>query len=187
MADTALYFIAILPPKPIAERVIAIKQEFADRFQSEYALKPPPHVTLQAPFILLKEDAENLKKALLLFFNRFSPFEIRFSGFGSFANRSNPVIFIQPLENEIMAVIHKSLMLFLRKIGFDEESTRLKFNPHMTVAYHDLTHENFQKAWPEFQERGFEADFAVEKIYLMKHDGKRWNPEAGFELSARSF
>ncbi len=178
-----LYFIAILPPKEISEKVIAIKQEFADRFESSRALRPPPHVTLQALFKMDDKDQATLEKMLGDFFRPFPVFKIEFSNFGSFANRRNPVIFIQPLPNAMLNNMHKHLMMFLRKLDFSEENTSLHFNPHMTVAYRDLTAANFKKAWPEFAKRDFEASFMVEKIHLLRHDGKKWIPVAEFELS----
>ena len=178
-----LYFIAILPPKKISEKVIAIKQEFADRFESSRALRPPPHVTLQAPFKMDDKGQVTLEKMLDDFFKPFPVFKIEFNNFGSFANRRNPVIFIHPLPNEMLNNMHKQLMIFLRTQGFSEENTSLHFNPHMTVAYRDLTAANFKKAWAEFAERSFAANFMVEKIHLLRHDGKKWIPVVEFKLS----
>ncbi|HTQ63639.1 MAG TPA: 2'-5' RNA ligase family protein [Puia sp.] len=182
MREESLYFIAVLATPEVASAVISIKQEFADRFESSYALKPPPHITLQSPFWMHHKNEENLKQALTVFFSRMPPFKVQCRNFGSFPSGKNPVIFIQPLENKILDTIHKNLMLFLRELGFSEERTPLKFHPHMTVAYRDLTLDNFQKAWPEFEQRHFEADFNVDKIYLLRQDRKKWIPLAGFDL-----
>ncbi len=180
-----LYFIAILLPKEISEKVIVIKQEFAGRFESSRALRSPPHVTLQAPFKMDDKDQATLEKMLDDFFKPFPVFKIEFSNFGSFARNRSPVIFIQPLPNDMLNNMHTHLMMFLRKLDFSEENTSLHFNPHMTVAYRDLTPANFKKAWPEFAKRDFDEGFMVEKIHLLKHDGKKWIPVAEFELSER--
>lgn len=49
------------------------------------------------------------------------------------------------------------------------------FNPHLTVAYRDLTHENFEKAWKEYENKIFEERFEVEKVGLYKHFDQKWN------------
>lgn len=182
MRDQGLYFIAILPPEEISNHVIAIKQEFADRFDSKHALKLPAHITLQPPFFMKMQDEENFKKILADFFIHYSSFDIQCKNFGCFDNKNNPVIFILPLENEIMNGTYKNLMLFLRKLGFSEKQTPLKFHPHMTVAYRDLSPENFRQAWPEFSQRNFEAAFHVDNIFLLKHNGKKWVAIQGFKL-----
>jgi 2'-5' RNA ligase len=182
MKEDVLYFIAILTPPEIASAVIAIKQEFADRFESAHALRLPPHVTLQSPFKMHPGKEENLKKALRVFFGRAASFKMECRNFGSFFSTKNPVIFIEILENAVLHAMHKNLMLFLRELGFPKETTPLKFHPHMTVAYRDLTAKNFLRAWPEFEQRHFEADFPVETIYLLRHDGKKWIPQTGFNL-----
>ena len=128
------------------------------------------------------KNEENLKQALAVFFGRMPSFKIQCRNFGFFTSKRNPVIFIRVVENAVLGSIHKSLMLFLRELGFPIEETSLKFHPHMTVAYRDLTVENFKRAWPEFEQRNFEADFVVEKIYLLRHDGKKWIPLTGFDL-----
>ncbi|MGZ5209988.1 MAG: RNA 2',3'-cyclic phosphodiesterase, partial [Kaistella sp.] len=50
-----------------------------------------------------------------------------------------------------------------------------QFHPHLTVAYRDLTFENFKKAWEEYEKKTFEDSFLVDKICLFKHDSQKWN------------
>src|SRR5215467_2786066 len=100
MQKGSLYFIAVLTPPEVSSAVISIKQEFADRFASSYALKLPPHITLQSPFLMHPDDEENLKKALTVFFGRMPSFKVQCRNFGSFSSVKNPVIFIQPLESK---------------------------------------------------------------------------------------
>lgn len=56
-----------------------------------------------------------------------------------------------------------------------------QFTPHITLANRDLSPENFQKAWPVFENRLFNDEFSCEKIVLYKHDGKLWQEEMFFE------
>ena len=49
------------------------------------------------------------------------------------------------------------------------------FNPHLTVAYRDLTSENFEKAWEEYEDKDFKERFDVQKVGLYKHFNQRWN------------
>jgi 2'-5' RNA ligase len=184
MRMESLYFIAILAPPDIAERVTAIKNEIAERFESRHALKLPPHITLQPPFLMNIERLESLKGDLTNHFRKFSSTKLVLDNFGNFRKRRNPVIFIQVKNNSQLAELHKKLMLFLRKTGFHEEKTSLEFHPHMTVAHRDLSQHNFRKAWREFQNKFFNMEFVARSVHLLKHDGEKWTPILEFELKA---
>jgi 2'-5' RNA ligase len=55
-----------------------------------------------------------------------------------------------------------------------EVSKNRPFSPHMTVAFKDLTRQNFRAAWPEFQHRPLEYEFAASHLTLLMHDGTCW-------------
>ncbi|MDZ7681592.1 MAG: 2'-5' RNA ligase family protein [Fodinibius sp.] len=57
------------------------------------------------------------------------------------------------------------------------------FTPHMTVAYRDLSPDNFERAWEDFQDRSFDYSFEVNSIVLLKHDYQRWKPFYEFNFS----
>ncbi|PWT74867.1 MAG: RNA 2',3'-cyclic phosphodiesterase [Bacteroidetes bacterium] len=182
MQGTKLYFIAILMPPEIANSVITIKEEFAARFKSRHALKTPPHVTLQAPFYMSEKEEVEFRQQLSVFFERIPPFFLQFNNFASFKKKKFPVIYINPDKNEELEVIHEDLMYFLRELNFPEEQTRISFHPHMTIANRDLTGDQFEAAWPEFENRIFHAKFRVRQVHLLRHDGEKWEPVAYFKL-----
>jgi 2'-5' RNA ligase len=64
----------------------------------------------------------------------------------------------------------------------DRVSKSRPFAPHMTVAFKDLTKQNFRAAWPEFQRRELEFKFTASQLTLLIHDGRQWNVNAEFPL-----
>jgi hypothetical protein len=50
------------------------------------------------------------------------------------------------------------------------------------LAFKDLSKANFHKAWKEYEDRKFDEYFLAEKIFLLKHDGERWNVVEEFSL-----
>jgi hypothetical protein len=50
----------------------------------------------------------------------------------------------------------------------------------MTVAFRDLTKQNFRTAWSEFQHRPLEFEFTASELTLLIHDGRGWNVSASF-------
>ena len=190
MDEKRLYFIGILTPPTLREKVYSIKEEFAGRFQSRHALKVPSHITLQEPFSLRPSDETKIKDALVEFFEKFDPIQMTCKGFGAFAKRSKPVIYIHVLENPWLSKLRNELQLFLRKHSFvGEQIATIQpsdhstvFLPHISVANRDLSKVNFRLAWPEFSKRSFDHEFLAENAHLLRHNGKIWEAVAEFAL-----
>ena len=176
-----LYFIGILPPYAIAERVQEVKKEFVERYESKEAYKRPAHFTLQIPFKIPADFEENLIRHLEEFSSKQQPFTAQLAGFGHFRD---DVIFIDLEDSTAMKMLRNNLITYLQQeAGFtDKMIGRKSFTPHMTVAYRDLTSENFQKAWEEFKDRSFDFSFEVKSIYLLKHDYTKWQPHREFNF-----
>ncbi len=170
-----MFFIAIVPPKITADAVTEIKNDFANRFESKRALRVMPHITLKAPFKIF----EGKRSGLLQWFSKLKidrpPFELSLNGFGAF-NKHSPVIFIRPVQSENLTALQSRLIEKLsNRLPKDIQSTDKDFHPHMTIAYRDLTRENFDKAWSEYEHLDFSASFAVDAFHLLEHDGTKWN------------
>jgi 2'-5' RNA ligase len=170
-----LYFVAIVPPHEVCERITIIKKDFRDRFNSKHALKLMPHITLKAPFSV------NDDRQVLGWFNNIpvtiSAFEQKLTNFNCFANKRNPVIFIEPeLSNELKQLQHTIIQDFKQHFpSIPIPQNEFSFHPHITVGYRDLGFENFQLAWREYQSKNFAASFSVENFYLLQHDRKQWH------------
>jgi 2'-5' RNA ligase len=167
------FFIALLPPPDIQVQVNAIKQHFSDRYDSRAALKSPPHITLQPPFKWLSANLPALKQCLSTFANHREPVPVQLSGFAAFPPR---VIYINVLKTQELLMLQTDLMGYLETVLeiVDPVSTR-SFSPHMTVAFRDLTRQNFKAAWTEFQQQALQFEFRANYLTLLLHDGKRWN------------
>lgn len=172
-----LYFIAIIPPKGISDEVTLIKQDFASHYQSEKALKVVPHITLKAPFKLPETDHNTLLRWFAQLVWEQNPFVVQLKDFGSFPNPNHPVIFVKPGVSAGLIQLQQSLIKQFSKVfpHLDKTASDHSFNAHMTVAYRDLTPENFKMAWQVYQNKPYEASFEVAEIHLLQHDGTRWN------------
>ncbi len=173
MSEFNRFFIALLPPPDIQVQVNAIKQHFSDRYDSRAALKSPPHITLQPPFKWLSANLPALKQCLSTFANHREPVPVQLSGFAAFPPR---VIYINVLKTQELLMLQTDLMGYLETVLeiVDPVSTR-SFSPHMTVAFRDLTRQNFKAAWTEFQQQALQFEFRANYLTLLLHDGKRWN------------
>lgn len=173
------FFIALLPPPEIQDYTNQIKQHFADRYASRGAQKSPPHITLQPPFEWSAEQVPVLEQCLSRFVNERESVPVTLNGFGAFPPR---VIYINVLKTQELLTLQTDLMAHLETVLeiVDPVSKTRAFSPHMTVAFRDLTRQNFKAAWPEFQQRQLQFEFTADYLTLLLHDGKRWNVSAEF-------
>ncbi|MGF1493336.1 MAG: 2'-5' RNA ligase family protein [Microcoleaceae cyanobacterium] len=101
-----LFFVALLPPMPLQERVTQIKQHFAEVYHSSHALKSPPHITLQPPFEWLASEITALQHCLEEFASEHTAIPVALSGFGSFSDR---VIYIDVVRTPELLELQKQL------------------------------------------------------------------------------
>ncbi len=176
------FFIALLPPQAIQDYANEIKQYFADRYKSRAAQKSPPHITLQPPFEWAVDELPTLEQGLYEFAAQCSPIPITLEGFAAFAPR---VIFIDVEKTPELLTVQKSLRFFLEtRLGIvDERSKTRPFAPHMTVAFRDLTQQNFKQAWSEFESRSLHFEFVASFMTLLMHNGRRWNNYRDYPFS----
>ncbi|MCX8533677.1 2'-5' RNA ligase family protein [Chryseobacterium luquanense] len=163
-----MYFIAIYPDQKIIDEVRVFKEDLALNFENSKALNNDAHITLFPPFERELELEEDIHIAFQKINTTISPFEITLNGFGSFPNPKNPVLFIKPEENENLNQLYHNVA---EKFSFGKYA----FHPHMTVGYRNLTYENFLKAWEIYKDKNYKTKFPVDKILLLRHDGK-WIP-----------
>lgn len=165
----SMYFIAVVPHKKLRKKAKVYSRDFAERFYSLGSYKNFPHITLIRPFPFDESQENILVDKFSEMALKTTTFNVNLKDFGCFPNKDNPVIFIKP-ENKGE----------LQKL-YDEVQTKMNFhsygklNPHLTVAYKDLSPENFQKAWKEYKTKTFEDSFLVDKICLFKHFNGKWN------------
>ena len=175
MQKENLYFIAVIPPGDICREIEIFKRDFAERFAAKEALKNVAHITLKAPFKLPVEQHGRLAE----WFNNLSieevPFGLRLKDFDCFID--NLVIFIKPEPNILLTTLQKSIIRQFVPAFPNIRVSRLelKFHPHITVAYRDLTAGQFADAWSEYRNKKYAASFMVNEFYLLQHDTKRWN------------
>ncbi len=173
MSNESLYFVALVPPSPIFEEVMAQKNYVAEHFGSKAALRSPPHITLHMPF-KWKENKESL---LLNAIEAFSfdqyPFQVTLKNYDFFPPK---VVFVDVEKNEALVNLQKQLAGYLRRhlnlLNADYKNRA--FHPHMTIAFRDLKKTVFHQARAYYEAQTYSRTFEVRHIQLLKHNGKQW-------------
>lgn len=178
----SLYFVAILPPKSIEERIDSVRKEFSDTYKSYEALKPPVHLTLKEPFTLdPKDEALLLRKLDSLSFIH-QPFEQELKDFDRFQKHT---IYIKANKCAEINSLKKNMKKVFKDYFFNVQQDQMPFNPHYTIAYRDIPEKMFDLAWEDYQQKTFEANFTCHHFTLLKHNGTRWVPKQDFKLRAQ--
>ena len=178
--NNELYFFALLLPFSMAEEVIAIKKHFSEKYESSKALNSPPHITIIPPFFsndMFEKIMENKVTELV---KGTQPFEVKLSGYGHFNKK---VMYIDVEKNKSLEDFSNNFSSFFNGHGFEFGNTNRLTHPHVTLAFRDLTQENFEKAWPHFKDNNFSAHFNVMSIHLLKHRDQTWNVVKEFSFS----
>jgi len=168
-----LYFIALVPPEPIYNEAMLLKNHFKEHYNSKASLNSPPHITLHMPFKWKAEKENDLIHSLAKFSSVIQPFTLQFHNFNGFPPR---VIFMDVVKTEMLENLYKNLHRFCKREFnlFNAAYKDMAFHPHLTLAFRDLKKPLFIKAWEEFQSKNYSAEFMVDRISLLKHTGKIW-------------
>ncbi|MBW4537895.1 MAG: 2'-5' RNA ligase family protein [Myxacorys chilensis ATA2-1-KO14] len=182
MSKETLFFVALLPPPSIQEHVTEIKHYVAERYDSRHALKSPPHITLQPPFKWVPERIDELQHSLSSFAQSQPPISITLDGFSAFPPR---VIYIHVARTQPLLTLHQAFIEHLEvTIGLvDPKEKSRPYAPHMTVAFRDLTKQNFKLAWNDFKEKSLHFGFTASHLALLIHTGQRWEVHKEFPFS----
>lgn len=175
----AHYYIALLPPAELCQEVTAFKEYAKLHFDSQKALNSPPHITLVPPFWYSQQQEQTLIAALQSFADSWTPILLTLNGFGHFSNR---VLYIKVISSQVLAECREALIQHLEHSLDITELGRYSFHPHMTVAFRDLTPEQFEPAWEHFRDLAYCRKFESGPPALLRHNGSQWEVVANNPL-----
>lgn len=177
------YFIALIPPSPVYEEALELKEYFRDKYNSKAALNSPPHITLHMPFRWNEDKEKRLLTKLHEFAAQCDPIKVCLDNFSSFAPR---VIFMNVTKSDALNELQQRLhRFFKRELDiFNANYQDRPFHPHLTLAFRDLRKSQYPLAWREFSDKEYKAEFMADKIALLKHNGKSWDVLKEFSLES---
>ncbi len=175
------YFIAIIPPEPLANELFKLKEYFKSQYESKASLNSPAHITLHMPFRYNPKKEDLMQRKLQDFAQKQTSFQVELDGFSAFTPR---VIYTAVTPNKALIETQKGVGEVCRKdLKLHNANYKSQaYHPHITLAFRDLKKQNFQLAWEEFKDKEFHASFEVSSFHLLKHDGKKWHSFHEFPL-----
>jgi 2'-5' RNA ligase len=167
-----MYYVAIVCPREIDEKVYQFKEWMRKQFGCMVALKSPGHITLIPPFWMDEAREDELIKSLQQFNSDLKP-EIHLNGFSHFGDR---VLFINVPDNiHLTSLKEQTEEHFLENFSGLIRKDERPFHPHITIANRDISPGTFVKAWAHFSKEIFENSFIANEISILKLISGKWN------------
>ncbi len=83
--------------------------------------------------------------------------------------------------DDVLLTMQKKLGFQLKELRiFEKNYKNQAYRPHMTIAFRDLRKPQFYEARAEFENRDFNMTWPAKGLFLLKHDGKRWQIDQEF-------
>jgi 2'-5' RNA ligase len=172
MKGMGKYFIGLLPPPALETSLHQVKADLKANFEVKYALQSPSHLTLKMPFRYKEAKEQELATRLTSLLLEQESFSLQLKGIGQFGRRN---IHHQLVRSGPLLELQTKLRGFCKRyLHLVEELSDRNFQPHITLAYKDLKEENFEEVLAFAKKNAINADFLVNRAYLLKNVEGRW-------------
>ncbi|WP_316796487.1 2'-5' RNA ligase family protein [Pedobacter agri] len=166
-----LYLVCLIPPKDIVEELDEMRNFISAKFNVHESLKRPAHITLYDPVKLTLSQEERFFSALndAAYSESFEQILFNFKSF------PEHTFYVDAEQNKGIMNLKQEIDQKLKPMEL-LENNRLKFNPHVTLAFRDVKPEVCRQIIAAFKDRTFKRKFIVSGFSVYKHNGKRWQP-----------
>jgi len=159
------YLLVLSPHEELWNTILKLKENFAVKYQTDFARRSKPHVTL-ANFLQYEMKEERVMKFLTRIAMSYLPFKIELKDFGSEPSHTIRInvenkLPIQQLVKEIR--IEGTTFLTIN----DDLKPYFINDPHITIG-RKLTSRQYKKAWAEYSKARFTGYFIAEEMTLLK-------------------
>lgn len=79
------------------------------------------------------------------------------------------------LESEPLVNLQKEVERFCETaLSVLPESGKRPYHQHVTLAFRDLSKNEFRKAWDALKDESFSNSFVADRIILLRHNDREW-------------
>lgn len=180
-SDKQLKLIAIVLPEPLFSLVREEQNFIAKTWGCRQALRVPPHVTIIPPLSVKEKEVKELESIAKEVAGHRKPFSMKITGYDTFSPR---VIFLKPNFPYELGLLYTNLRdAIIPKIPqalnrYPDES----FHPHITLAYRDLTPDQFKEMWRHYKNKKAKYTIDINQISILVNTEDGWVIESSYEL-----
>jgi 2'-5' RNA ligase len=158
------YLLILNPHEELRKKIIAVKDEFATKFDAPNARWGKPHLTL-INFVQLEMMEERIINRLKTVAMGYHPIKVELKDFGSFPSHT---IYINVTTKEPIKNLVKEIKPWQRLLKLNDDNKPHFLNePHFTVA-RQLKPWQYESAWLEYSQKNFTGRFIADSMLLLK-------------------
>ncbi|MGC4035966.1 MAG: 2'-5' RNA ligase family protein [Chitinophagaceae bacterium] len=159
------YLAVLNPHKELWEKIMSVKEEFAEKYKSDHARWGKPHITL-VNFVQYGMMEDRIVSRLNAIAMAQYPFKVELRDFGSFPSHTIYInvttkVPVQELTKTIRAEAQR-----LMKLN-DDNKPHFIMEPHLTIA-RKLQPWQYEKGWLEYSHKNFTGRFIADGMLLLK-------------------
>lgn len=159
------YLLVLSPHEELWNKIMKVKEEFAEEYKSDHARWGKPHITL-VNFVQYEMMEERLINRLNVVGMSYPPFKVELKDFGSFPSHTIYInvtskVPVQGLVKEVRSEAQR-----LMKLN-DENKPHFMLESHLTIA-RKLKPWQYEKGWLEYSNKNFTGRFIADAMLLLK-------------------
>jgi len=159
------YLVVLNPHKELWEKIMKVKEEFAEEYKSDYARWGKPHVTLVnfVQYGLMEDRIVNRLNTIAM--GQY-PFKVELKDFGSFPSHT---IYINVATKVPVQDLIKTIRAETQRLMKLNEDNKPHFimEPHITTA-RKLQPWQYEKGWLEYSNKNFTGRFIADGMLLLR-------------------
>lgn len=178
------YLLIAQPHEDLYNKIMQVKQAFAEKYDCPLALYTKPHIIL-VNFVQWHMQEREVLERLQTLIAGFTPFQIKLDGFGSFPTHT--IYLNVQTKNEVVQLV-KGLKYVQSLLTLSKDSKpHFITEPHLNIA-RKLQPWQYEKGWLEYSHTSFTASFLVKEVLLLRKeiDTKKYYHIATFPLLNKS-
>lgn len=159
------YLVVLNPYKELWEKIMKVKEEFAEEYKSDYARWGKPHVTL-VNFVQYGMMEDRIVNRLNTIAMGQYPFKIELKDFGSFPSHTIYINVTTKVPVQDLIKMIRAETQRLMKLN-DDNKPHFIMEPHLTIA-RKLQPWQYEKGWLEYSNKNFTARFIADGMLLLR-------------------
>lgn len=159
------YLLVLSPHEELWNRIMKVKNDFAEEYQSDYARKGKPHITL-ANFLQYEMMEERLVNRLKMVAMGFPPIKVELRDYGSFPSHTIYINVLSKIPIQTLVKQIRTEAQRLMKLN-DDNKPHFILEPHLTIARRLLPWQ-YEKGWLQYSNRHFTGRFIADGMLLIK-------------------
>jgi 2'-5' RNA ligase len=158
------YLLVLNPPEDLWQKIMKIKEGFAEKYKNDIAKFTKPHITL-INWVSLELMEEKMMQRLQMIAMGITPFKVELRDYGSFPSHT---IFINvvskvPIQSLVREMKQAQRLMTLEK----ENKPHFIETPYISIC-RKLKPWQYEEGWLEYSNRQFTGRFIADSMLLLK-------------------